>query len=195
MTADRLLHGVLLSGSGIEDHLAVLHKVELTVGREAVLLRQVIPAGREHLRICMGTEASAAHTVDCTLRCALKRMVESDTVTDQKIRIVVRARCRGRKITDELAALIELAAPFAGVVNDWRSRQREIFSIRIGNIGDTSVFFFIYAKSSVLLCKKQGLLLFRACAYISADGLICKKSGTYRSSKRKTRDSENDTAI
>ena len=85
MTAQCFFHGILLGGTRIEDHLSVLHEVELAVRRKSVLLRQVVPACCEDLRIRMGTEASAADTVDRTFRCALQRMVKSDAVTDKHV--------------------------------------------------------------------------------------------------------------
>ena len=169
VTAYCLLYGILLCGSGIEDHLAVFYEIELTVGREAVLLRQVVPAGRKDLCIRVGTEASAADAVDRTLRCALQRMVKSDTVTDKKVRVVVRARSRRCKVTDQFAALVELAAPFGGIFNDRGRSRKDLLCFLIRFLADLTVCFRIKTKCSVCSCDQDRFLLIGAYTDICID--------------------------
>ena len=80
--------------AGPEDLLAVLYEIELSVSREAVLLRQVVPACGKHLRVCVSPERTAAQSVYAALRSRLKRSVESDPVAEEHICIVMGTRSR-----------------------------------------------------------------------------------------------------
>ena len=196
MTAYGLLYTVLLSRTGIEDHLAVFNQIELTVGRETILFRQVVPAGSEDLCIRMGTEASAADTVDRTLRCALQRMIESDAVTDEKVRIVVRARSRRAEITDQFAALVEFSAPFGSVLDDRRSLRKDLLSFRILRLlGYLTVAFQEETERSSVFTDQDGFLFLRRCADICIDVITSKKCGTDRSRERESGYAEYHAAI
>ena len=196
MLADCLLYGILLRGTGIEDDLAFFYEIELSVRREAVLLRQVVPACRQDLCVSVGTEASAADTVDRTLRSALKRMVKSDTVTDQKVRVVMRARSRGTKITDELAAVVELAAPFAGKFYDRSCPRQELLSfVFIGHFGNAAFCLEEHAKRTIDFSDQHGHLKSGGCGDVTADILVGQECRAYRCRERKSCYTENDASV
>gem|GEM_PF-5815764 len=123
-------------------------------------------------------------------------MVKSDAVTDQKVGIVVRARCRRCKITDQFTALVELSAPLCCIFN-YRSclREKLLSLFCSGDIFHVSAVLGKSTVASLCFLDKNGFLICCKSTDASAYCIICQKCGTYRCRERKTCDSEDNSSV